>query len=379
MEYKVPFVAYKKQSQIYGKGIIKEIQRVMDGGDYILRKDVSDFEEELAKRVGVKYAIGVNSGTDAMLLVLKVLGLRRGAEVIVPAHTFVATLGVIVEAGLKPILIDTGKDFNMDTSKIEDFITNNTVAMMPVHLNGRCCNMRQIISIAQRYNLYVIEDAAQALGAKFEDKYAGSWGIASAFSFFPAKILGTIGDAGAVTTNDIVLARKIKELRDHGRIIGQEQLSGYGCNSRLDNVHAAILNYKIQFLPEWIKRRRAIAWMYHKYLSMVLSDACMSPIDGGDYFDVYQNFVIRTHGRDSLVKHLTESGIETIVSWRTPLNKQKALRLDKFKLPMTEMMCDELISLPMYPELTDGQVKYVCDKIMIWMQKKGEESKAYIH
>lgn len=369
-DWKVPFVSYKLQTKLYGKDILKEIQRIMEGGDYILRKDVDDFEDNLAKFVGVKYAVGVNSGTDAMLLVLKVLGFRRGAEVIVPAHTFVATLGVVNEVGLKPVLIDTGKDFNMDTSKIEDYITGDTVAIMPVHLNGRCCNMLQVISVAQRYSLYVIEDSAQALGAKFEDKMAGSFGIAGAFSFFPAKLLGTIGDAGAVVTNDKILATKIKELRDHGRVVGQEQLSGYGCNSRLDNVHAAILNYKLKLVPKWIERRREIAQAYYRRLSSVLSDGQMSPVDKGRYFDVYQNFVIRVPDRDKLIEHLKEKGVETLVSWRTPLHKQRSLRLDKFKLPMTEMMCDEFISLPMYPELIDSQVEYVCATIIEWLKGK---------
>jgi dTDP-4-amino-4,6-dideoxygalactose transaminase len=308
-EWKVPFVSYKLQTKIYGKDILNEIKRIMEDGDYILRKDVDDFEDNLAKFVGAKYAVGVNSGTDAMSLSLKVLKIRRGAEVIVPVHTFVATLSVVVENGLKPILIDTGKDFNMDASKIEDAITNNTVAIMPVHLNGRCCNMRQVMAIAQRYHLYVIEDAAQALGAKFDDKCAGSIGDFGCFSFFPAKILGTIGDAGAVVTDNKLLADRMRELRDHGRVIGEEQLSGYGFNSRLDNVHAAILNYKLQFVPQWIKRRREIAWAYYSRLSKYLSDDCMQAREGDGYFDVYQNFVIRVHDRDSLIEYLKTQGI----------------------------------------------------------------------
>lgn len=367
-DWKVPFVSYKLQAKIYGKDILKEIQRIMEGGDYILRKDVDDFENNLAKFVGVNHVIGVNSGTDAMFLALRALGLRRGAEVIVPVHTFVATLSVVVENGLKPILIDTGKDFNMDTSKIEDAITNNTVAIMPVHLNGRCCNMRQIMSVAQRYHLHVVEDAAQALGAKFDNKNAGSWGDAGSFSFFPAKILGTMGDAGAVVTDNDILARRIKELRDHGRVIGQEQLSGYGFNSRLDNLHAAVLNYKLKLVPKWIERRRQIAWLYYNRLCGIFSDGQMQPVDKGDFFDVYQNFVIRVHDRDNLIEYLKMNGIETLVSWRTPLHKQHALNLSKFKMPMTEMMCDEFISLPMYPELTDSQVNYVCDIIIQWFK-----------
>lgn len=370
-DWKVPFVNYKIQTKIYGKEILKEIQRVMEGGDYILRKDVDEFESNLAKFVGTEYAVGMNSCTDAMRLVFRALNFRRGVEVITSAHTFSATLYAIADAGLKPVLVDIGIDFNMDVSKVEDAITNNTVAIMPVHLNGRCCNMQKVMNIAERYHLQVVEDAAQSLGAKFNGKGAGSWSRAGCFSFFPAKILGTIGDAGAVTTNDGKLAEQLKILRNHGQIKGQEQLAGYGHNSRMDNVHAAILNYKLQFLPKWIARRREIAWMYYSRLSICLSDGCMQAREGEGYFDVYQNFPIRVHERDILVEHLKEKGIETLVSWRTPLHKQKALGLGEFKLPMTEIMCDEFISLPMYPELTDSQVEYVCDIIRQWFKSRG--------
>ena len=370
VEWKVPFVNYKIQTKIYGKEILKEIQRVMEGGDYILRKDVDEFEANLSELVGTKYAVSMNSCTDAMRLVFRALNFKRGAEVITSAHTFSATLYAIADAGLKPVLVDIGIDYNMDVSKIDDAVTNNTVAIMPVHLNGRCCSMQRVMNIAERYHLQVVEDAAQSLGAKFHDKSAGSFGIAGAFSFFPAKILGTIGDAGAVVTNDRKLAEQLKILRNHGQVKGQEQLACYGHNSRMDNVHAAILNYKLQFLPKWIARRRQIAWMYYSRLSKYLSDGCMQAREGAGHFDVYQNFPIRVHDRDRLVEYLKEKGIETLVSWRTPLHKQKALELGKYKLPMTEIMCDEFISLPMYPELTDSQVDYVCDIIIQWFKSR---------
>jgi len=365
--YKVPYVNYKIQSKLYGDAILKEIKRVMDGGDYILRSDVEEFERTLAEYVGTKYAVGVNSCTDGMRLIFRALNFKPHSEVIVSGHTFLATLDAIVDANLKPILIDTSLDYNMNTELIEKEITKDTVAILPVHLNGRCCNMDKIMQVASKYRLTVIEDAAQALGAEFKKKRAGSFGKASAYSFFPAKLLGTIGDAGAICTSDEELALKLKAMRDYGRVKGQEQVVCYGQNSRLDNVHAAILNYKIKFIDQWIKRRREIAHLYCTELAYLNIGLSEWPMEHNTYFDTYQNFVIRVPNRDDLIKHLEENGVEVLVHWRTPLNKQKALKF-KCKLPETERLCDEVISLPMYQELTDEQVRYVCDKIYAYFK-----------
>lgn len=367
-KYKVPYVNYKSQSQIYGDALLKEIKRVMDGGDYILRSDVEKFESNLAKYVGTKYAIGVNSCTDGMRLIFRALNFKPHSEVIVSGHTFLATLDAIVDANLKPILIDTSYDYNMNTDLIEKEITKDTVAILPVHLNGRCCNMDKIMKLSEKYKLTVIEDAAQALGAKFKDKRAGSFGKASAFSFFPAKLLGTIGDAGAICTSDEQLATKLRAMRDYGRVKGQEQVVCYGQNSRLDNVHAAILNYKMQFIDKWIERRREIAAIYCEQLGTLYCGLPKSPFNIVNYFDTFQNFVIQVKNRDSLIKYLEDNGVEVLVHWRTPLNKQKALGF-KCKLSETEKLCDEVISLPMYQELTDEQVVYVCDTIKEWFAK----------
>jgi dTDP-4-amino-4,6-dideoxygalactose transaminase len=324
---------------------------------------VEKFEQNLAEFVGTKYAIGVNSCTDAMRLVLKACNIFRGQEVIVSSHTFLATLDAIVDAEATPILVDSDFDHNINAKKVEDKVTGATIAVMPVHLNGRCCDMNYITSVTERHNLILIEDAAQALGAKFKGKKAGSFGI-GCFSFFPAKLLGTIGDAGAIVTNSEELYNKIRALRDYGRVKGQEQVVCYGQNSRLDNVHAAILNYKFKYVPEWIERRREIASIYSKRLVGILGSAQLPvPPSDGDYYDIYQNYPIRVHKRDELIKFLTENGVEVLVHWRTALNKQHALGLGKYNLPVTESICDEVISLPMYQELKNTQVKYVCDMI----------------
>jgi dTDP-4-amino-4,6-dideoxygalactose transaminase len=289
----------------------------------------------------------------------------KGKEIVVSGHTFLATLDAIVDAGAYPVLVDTALDYNIDVEKIEQAVKSECVGIMPVHLNGRSCDMDAIMDIAKRYNLFVLEDAAQGLGATYKGKMCGSWGNFSCFSFFPAKLLGTIGDAGAICTNDRQLADKLKAMRDYGRVRGQEQVTCYGLNSRLDNVHAAILNYKLKYLNTWILRRRDIANQYHQQLvdCLGVTNVPVSPNYDDCYYDTYQNYVIRHKYRDELIDFLIEKGIEILVHWRTPLNKQEKLNLGHFHLPKTQEICDTVISLPMYQELTDEQVKYVCDCI----------------
>jgi len=214
---KVSFVNYRVQYKELKKEINKATQRVLSRGDLILRKDVEIFEKKLADFVGVKYAVGLNSGTDALFLSLKAAGIGKGDEVITVSHTFVASITVIVQAGAKPILVDVGNDFLMDAEKIEKVITKRTKAIIPVYLNGRMCDMERIMAIARKNELIVIEDAAQALGASFKNKKAGSFGLTGCFSFYPAKILGCFGDGGAVTTNNSKIAEKIRLFRDHGQ------------------------------------------------------------------------------------------------------------------------------------------------------------------
>ncbi|MFA5048922.1 MAG: DegT/DnrJ/EryC1/StrS family aminotransferase [Patescibacteria group bacterium] len=361
--WKVPYVNYKIQSKLYGDDILKEIKRVMDGGDYILRGDVEKFEHDFAEMIGSKYAVGVNSCTDALRLSFRLVHLQKDDEVIVPAHTFLASLDAIVDAGGKPVLVDVGRDHNLDVTKIEKAITNKTVAILPVHLNGRCCNMDKVMELAEKYKLYVIEDAAQALCATYKGKCAGTWGSTGCFSFFPAKLLGTIGDAGIVVTDNENYYNKLKAMRDYGRVKGEEQVVLYGQNSRLDNVHAAILNYKMQYVEGWIARRREIAELYSNGLNKLPVATLPSPPETSGYYDVFQNYPIMVEDRDELVKFLEHKKIEILIHWKTPFVKQKALRLGKYKTPMAETIAERVLSLPMYPELTDSQVKYVCDSI----------------
>jgi dTDP-4-amino-4,6-dideoxygalactose transaminase len=362
MGYKVRFVNYPRQYQQHKREFDGVFEEIMSGGDFILRRHVEEFEKRIAEYVGTKYAIGVNTGTDALYLSARALGFGPGDEVITVAHTFVATVGAIVQCGATPVLIDIRDDFNMDVSQLEAAITSKTKGIIPVHLNGHACDMDKIVDIANKYHLRIIEDAAQALGAKFKGKRCASFGDTGIFSFYPAKVLGTAGDGGLVCTNDDGLARKIRAFRDNGRVESVDVVECFGWCTRLDNLQAALLNMKFNYFEPWITRRREVAMMYDEGLSDI-PELVLPPKSNGDYFDVYQNYVIRTEQRDKLLAHLQKSGVEVLISWRVPMHKQKALVLDRFKLPMTERISAEVISLPMYPELTDKEVEFVIDAV----------------
>jgi dTDP-4-amino-4,6-dideoxygalactose transaminase len=369
MEWKVPFVNYKVQYKNLKKEIIKEIDRVLKNGDLILRKDVENFEKRLANFVGTKYAVGLNSGTDALFLSLKAAGIKKGDEVITVSHTFVATISVIVHCQAKPVLVDVKEDFLIDPDQIEKAISRKTKAIIPVHLNGRVCQMDKIMKIAKKYNLIVIEDAAQALGAKYKGKMAGSFGLTGCFSFYPAKILGAFGDGGAVVTNNKKIAEKIRLLRDHGQKT-KTKIVCYGFNSRLDNLQAAILDLKFKYLKKWIKRRKEIAKIYDQGLKEIPEVICPPAPDSDKiHFDIYQNYVIRAKKRDELKEYLAKKGIETLIKDPIPNHWQKGLGLEKFKLPNTEKFAKEIISLPIYPELKNWQIDYVIDCIKKFYSK----------
>lgn len=359
MDYKVPFVGYKLQYQNLKSEIDGVIQDVLQRGDLILRRDVEEFEKNLASFLGVRYAIGVNSGTDALILSLRAAGIGSGDEVITVSHTFVASISSIVHVGAKPVLVDVKEDFNMDVDKIEEAITEKTRAILPVHLNGRICEMAKLMEIAQKHNLIVIEDAAQSLGAEFNGKKAGSFGLTGCFSFYPAKILGAYGDAGGVATDDEKIAEKVRLFRDHGQRTKTEIVC-YGWTARLDNLQAAILNVKFRYLKDWIKKRRKIAKIYTDGLSDI-PDVKLPPTPNSDerYFDVYQNYVLKAERRDELAAFLKEKGVETLIKDPIANHKQQGLGLSHFKLPYTERLAERVISLPMYPELTQEQIEYV--------------------
>jgi dTDP-4-amino-4,6-dideoxygalactose transaminase len=302
-----------------------------------------------------------------MFLSLHAAGIGKGDEVISVAHTYIPTIASIHHMGATPILIDIADDFNMDVSLLESAITEKTKAIMPVHMEGRVCSMEEIMKIAREHELLVFEDAARALGAKFNGQGSGTFGLSGSFSHYPAKLLGTAGDAGMVTTNDDEFAQKIRFLRNHCDNKATGEIVGYGFNSRLDNIHAAMLNVKLKYVPVWIKRRLEIAKMFNDELDG-LGDIIIPPKPDSKYFDVYQNYVIRTKRREDLAKFLKENSIETLIQWAIPMHKQKALNLGHFKLPKTEQVSSEVISLPMHAELSDDDVNYVIQMVKKFFQ-----------
>jgi len=356
MNNKVPFVNYPLQYQNLKNEMDRAMQNVLSRGDLILRQDVEKFEKRMAHFAGVKFAVGVNSCTDALHLSLRAAGISQNDEIITVAHTPFPTIEAIVQCGAKPILVDVGEDFTMDITELEKAITPQTKGIMPVHLNGRICNMEEIIQIAEASKILVIEDAAQALGAEFDGKKAGSFGLTGCFSFYPAKILGGYGDGGLVVTNDEDVAGKIKIFRDHGQKTRTEIIY-YGFNSRLDNIQAAVLNIKLKYVPNWIQRRREIANLYDQGLSDI-PEVKLPPKSDERFQDVYQNYVLRVLKRDELATFLKRKGIETLIKDPIPLHHHKALNLSHFHLPYTEQLAKEIISIPMYPELTPEQIEY---------------------
>ena len=362
MKWIVPYIDFNKQFNFLKKEYIKNFSSVMSKGDFTLRKDVKIFETKIAKFLKVKYVVGVNSGTDALMLSIGSLGLGRGAEVISVGHTFIATISAIAHTGNKPIMCDIGKDYNIDADKIEKLITKNTKAIVPVHLNGRSCNMKKIMKIAKKHNLIVIEDCAQSLGAKFKSKMVGTFGKAGCFSLHPLKSLGGAGDGGFVATNDKYLYEKISRLRNHGQKT-RDDIAHYGFCSRLDNLQAALLNTKFKFFKSNVMKRRKIASIYSEGLKNFPLLLPKLYENNKEYFETYNSYVIRTNRQKELVEFLKKKKIETLINWPRPIYKNKNLKIKVGHLPVTEKIVKEIISLPIYPEISSKQIKHVIESI----------------
>ena len=356
--YKVPFVDPRTHYRRLRDEIDGAIQGCLSRGDLVLRQQLKDYEAHLAEFVGTRFAVGLNSGFHALHFALIASGVGPGDEVVTVAHTFVATISAIVHTGATPVLIDVGRDYNMDADALERAITPRTRAILPVHLNGRLCDMVRIQSIADRHGLLVIEDAAQALGGTHRGRRAGSFGFAGCFSHYPFKILGGFGDGGALTTNDPDVARKATLLRYNGedRETGEYHYHGY--TALLDNVQAAVLDVKLRYLPEWIEYRRHIAELYRERLAGI-PELGLPHFEGADHHDTYQNYVVRSAKRDALAAFLKERGVETLIHWPKPVWEHRALGLGDWRLPETEAVCREVLSLPMSAETTEEQVDYV--------------------
>lgn len=341
---------------------------VMTKGDLIDRGHLKSFEENLAKFVGTKYAVGLNSGYDALHLSLRAAGIGSGDEVIVPAHTFVATCSAIVNVGATPVLVDVTKDFNIDVDKIEEVITDKTRGIMPVHLSGYMADMYRIMEIAEKYKLVVIEDACQSLGSSIDGKMAGSWGLTGCWSFYPFKILGGYGDGGAVTTNDPEVAEFATRMRYNGEDRETGEYHGHGFTCLLDNMQAAFLDVKLRYLPGWIERRKMIARRYQEELSGI-PDLLLPHYDRPGFDHIYQNYTVRSLQGDDFSNFLKQNGIEVLTQFRKPYYKHEALNLVDRGFPETEALSREVCSLPMCVELEDEEIDYVIKTVKAFYNK----------
>ncbi len=360
----IPILDLKAQYANIKDEVIRAISEVCDNQVFALGPAVAEFEENVAAYCNSKYAIGVSSGTDALLVSLMALEIKPGDEVITTPFTFFATAGSIVRLGAKPVFVDVDRDsFNIDPSAIEQKINDKTRAIIPVHLFGQVAQMKAITEIAGRYNLAVIEDAAQAIGASQDGIMAGNFGDCGCFSFYPTKNLGGFGDGGLVTTNREELAQKIRALRDHG----QNPRYFYkviGGNFRLDGIQGAVLNVKLKYLDEWNEKRRQNAALYDSLLG---DSPVKIPKINANNVSIYHQYTIKASERDKLQQFLAENNIGSAIFYPKPLHLQDCFSNLGYRpgdLPIAEQLCKEVLSLPIYSELETEQIEYVAKTVL---------------
>ncbi len=361
---KVPFFNYPHVYKQYSHIIKPKLFSTIERGAYILQNELFEFEKNLAKFLRAKYAIGVADGTNAILLSLRALGMKKGDEAIISSHTYIATASAIHDAGGTVVVIDCKNDFMMDENKIEKAINKKTKFIIPTQLNGRVCNMDKILKIAKKYKLKVVEDGAQSIGAKYKNKYSTTFGVTGTLSFYPAKILGSFGDGGAIITNDKFTADKLLKLRDHGRDKDGKVVS-WGTNSRLDNLQAVVLNAKLKYLKKDLNRRREIAKIYNDGLNKIKSLILPpGPDINSSNYDVYQNYEILADKRNSLKKYLYKKGIGTLIQWNgQPIHSIKGIKVKKSSYKKTDDIFKKILMLPMNTSLTNFQINYVIKSI----------------
>lgn len=366
----VPFLDLKAQYTSIKDDVDQAVLTVMNNCNFILGREVEEFETQFAHFLNVEHAIGVSSGLDALRLALEALRIGAGDEVIIPANTFIATALAVSGVGARPVLVDIeAHSYNIDLNLIEAAITSQTKAIMPVHLYGQPCNIEELINLARKYNLYVVEDTAQSHGAHYRGKSAGTLGDAGCFSFYPGKNLGAYGDGGAVVTNDAAIATRLRQLRNYGQEKKYYHVEK-GTNSRLDTIQAAILNVKLKHLADWNRRRAANAALYNELLLGIEQVTVPQILPDRDH--VFHLYVVRVKERERLQQYLSERGISTIIHYPIPIHMQEAykdLAYAEGSFPVTEKAAAEILSLPMYSELQADQIEYVAASIAEFYQQ----------
>lgn len=358
----ISFIDLKKEYQLLCKELDPLIRNILENGFFVLGNEVEEFEEEFSQYIGVKKSIGVNSGSDALFLAIKSLKIGIGDEIITVSHTFISTVDAIVRNGAKPVFVDIDPEtYCMDVSKIEKNINKNTKAILTVHLYGHPVDLDPLRELANKYGLFLIEDACQAHGAEYNGDKVGGVGDIGCFSFYPTKNLGAYGDGGMIVTNNQELAVKLKMLRNYGQT--EKYYHDFmGINSRLDELQAAILRVKLKHLDSWNNRRRNIAKIYDELL---LDCDLILPIEQSYAKHVYHLYVIRNKKREILKNKLLREDIQTQIHYPIPVHKQKSYSVLKsnYNLPVTDKICSEILSLPNHPWLTDEQIIHVSEMI----------------
>jgi dTDP-4-amino-4,6-dideoxygalactose transaminase len=365
--WKVPYTDFPAQFDRERDGLIAAITSVLEKGDLILGDAVSRFEAAFGTLCGVDHAVGVGSGTDALVLALHALGIGAGDEVVTVPNSWISSASCIALVGARPVFVDVLPDMNIDPDKIEAAITDRTKAILPVHLSGRPARMDRIASIAAAHGLVVIEDAAQAVGALFEGQAVGSLGNVGCFSLHPLKNLNACGDAGIITCDDDSLHEKLRLLRNHG-LVDRDHVDSWGFCSRLDSIQAAVLEYRLHDLA-WVEARRRENATYY---TENLADVVTTPAEGPGEHHVYHTYVIQTDQRDGLAKHLTDTGISTKVHYPVPIHLQKPcldLGYAKGDFPETERLCDEMLTLPAHQFLSEAQRDLVVSEILSFFRR----------
>ncbi|HSV74216.1 MAG TPA: DegT/DnrJ/EryC1/StrS family aminotransferase [Chthonomonadales bacterium] len=359
----IPFFNYPRTFQAIEEQVVAIVRDVIHRGAFIMQRDLEEFEARLADYLGVRHALGVANATDGLTMLWRAVGLQPGDEILFPSHTMVASPASVVHAGGVPVPVDCGPDHLMDPDAAERAIGPRTRGIMPVQLNGRTCDMDRICAIADKRGLVIIEDAAQALGSRFRDRPAGTFGRGAAFSFYPAKILGCLGDGGAVVTNDDEVARRVRLLRDHGRNEhGDVEL--WGLNSRLDNLQAAVLDFQLRGYGQVIEHRRSLARRYEDRLRTVRQVTLPpGPDEDTGHYDVYQNYEVEAERRDELRAHLSARGIGTLIQWGGRAVHQYAALGFTQSLPATDRLFTRCLMLPMNMTVTVDDVDRIAGEI----------------